>query len=275
MTTGWRVATPTRTTLLAGRRPSGVTHPDPVDAAVVPDLVARDRRSGRPAVVDARRGRTLDYRDVCTTAYKAGNVLRHLGVHEGARVAVEPTAAPQPLLAFLGGALLGATVGFDAAPGTDARAVVVDTAREPEFDLPPGSKLCTFGDAPDRPDTTHWETEVWSENPAFPPLEYDPDDAVLAADGRTYAHAALLGAARDAAGALGPDADDRVDLRAPLADPRAVAAGVLAPLLVGAAIRLPADDRSAGADAPAATAAVVGPDAAPDVPAVSLPDVSL
>lgn len=253
-----------------------MTDPDPgrADATVVPDLIARDRRSDRPALIDAARDRTYGYDEFCTTAYRTGNVLRHLGVHGGARVAIEARAAPQPLLAFLGSALLGATAGFDAAPGTDARAVVADTDREAEFDLPPGSKLCTFGDPPERADTTHWETEVWSENPAFPPVEYDPDAPVLAADGGIYDHAGLLAAARDAAAALTLAAADRVALCAPLSDPRAVAAGVLAPLLVGAAVHLPGDD--AAPDAPAATAAVgAGPPAPSDVPTLSLADVSL
>ncbi|ESP88715.1 AMP-binding protein [Candidatus Halobonum tyrrellensis] len=258
--------------------------PSASDAAVVPDLVARERRSDRPAVVDAARGRTHSYADVCTTAYKAGNVLRHLGVHDGARVAVEAAPAFQPLTTFLGSALLGAVTAFDAAPGTDARVVVVDARRESEFDLPPGSKLCAFGGAPDRADTTHWEGEVWSENPAFPPATYDPDAPVLAADGATHDHATLLDAARGAVDALDLTADDRVDLRAPLSDPRAVAAGVLAPLLAGGAVRLPVVGAEGGesgeADAAeAATAAVATGDSdppdAPDVPTLWLADVSL
>lgn len=255
--------------------------PSASDAAVVPDLVARERRSDRPAVVDAARGRTHSYADLCTTAYKAGNVLRHLGVHDGARVAVEVSAAFQPLTTFLGSALLGAITSFDAAPGTDARAVVVDAGRESAFDLPPGSKLCVFGGAPDRADTTHWEGEVWSENPAFPPATYEPDAPVLAADGATYDHATLLDAARGAADALDLTADDRVDLRAPLSDPRAVAAGVLAPLLVGGAVRLPAaefesgDDGAADAGGAATAAVVIDESGESGVPTLSLADVSL
>ncbi|WP_284013752.1 hypothetical protein [Halobaculum litoreum] len=98
---------------------------------------------------------------------------------------------------------------------------------------------------------------MWSENPAFPPTFHDPADPVLRdpdAD-RTYSHAELLDGARDAAATLELDADSRVAVRAPLTDPRTVAAGVLAPLLVGGAVALPEGDAPLDA-----TAAVVGTD---------------
>ncbi|SHH64039.1 AMP-binding protein [Halobaculum gomorrense] len=230
------------------------------DPTLVGDLVTRERRSDRLALHAAELDRTYSYFDLCNTACKAGNVLSHLGVREGDRVAVAPEPLPEPVLTFLGAALLGAVTEFDADidPESDARAVVVPAERESEFDLPGGSKLCVFGGAPDRPDTTHWEQEVWSENPAFPPTFHDPADPVLGdADGdRTYSHADLLEAARGVADALDLGADSRVAVRASLSDPRAVAAGVLAPLRVGGAIALP--DGDAGLDA---TAAVVPGDA--------------
>ncbi|MFC6737232.1 acetyl-CoA synthetase, partial [Halolamina salina] len=71
---------------------------------VVGDLLGRDRRSDRPAlVVD---GRERSYHELITNAYKAGNVLRYHGVGEGRTVAVAPVLDLPPLLAFLGAAQL-------------------------------------------------------------------------------------------------------------------------------------------------------------------------
>ena len=235
--------------------------PDPTpDAALVGDLLARGRRDRTPALYAAARDRTLSYRDVCTTAYKVGNVLSHHGVRAGDRVAVESRSRPEPVLTFLGTVMLGAVTEFSAEPGTDARAAVVPADREGEFDLPPGSRLVAFAAKPERATTTHWEAEVWSENPAFPPTDHDPADPVLAsgppdADGERFSHRDLLSLARDAATELALDADSRVALRAPLSSPRAVAAGVLAPLLVGGCVVLPDGDGGMGESA--ATAAVV------------------
>ncbi|MFC6785715.1 acetyl-CoA synthetase [Halobaculum halobium] len=249
------------------------------DFSLVGDLLARERRSDRPALYAAELDRTYSYFDLCNTAYKAGNVLSHVGVREGDRVVVDPDPHPQPIFTFLGAALLGAVSEFDADPGRecDARAVVVPVEREGAFDLPGGSKLVAFGGDPDRPDTTHWEEEVWSENPAFPPTFHDPGDAVLRGrqqvgdDPRAYSHADLLAAARDAEDAVGIDADSRVAVRAPLSDARTVAAGVLAPLLAGGTIALPAED----APLEATAAVVAGDGPVPETRVLNVADVPL
>ncbi|UIO98989.1 AMP-binding protein [Halobaculum sp. CBA1158] len=239
------------------------------ELSLVGDLVARERRSERPALHAAALDRTYSYFDLCNTACKAGNVLSHVGVREGDRLVVDADPHPQAVFTFLGAALLGAVTEFDSDPGRecDARAVVVPVEREDEFDLPGGSKLVAFGGDPVRPATTHWEEEVWSENPAFPPTFHDPSEPILRGrvgdaagdaagdDGRTYSHADLLAAAGDAVDALDLDADSRVGVRAPLSDPRTVAAGVLAPLAAGGVIALPDGDVSIDA-----TAAVVAGD---------------
>ena len=247
----------------------------PAGFDLVGDLVGRERRSDRLALHAAELDRRYSYFDLCNTACKAGNVLRHLGVREGDRVVVDPRPLPEPVFTFLGAALLGAVAEFgaDIDPAGDARAVVVGAGREAEFDLPGGSKLCVFGDEPDRPNTTHWEAEVWSENPAFPPTDHDPADPVLCApdDGAARSHAALLAAAGDAVEALGLDTDSRVAVRAPLSDPRTVAAGVIAPLVAGAAIALPSGD-----DPVDATGAVVADGrAVPEARTLALDAVSL
>ncbi len=234
------------------------------------DLVARERRSPAPALSVPGTGRSYTYRDFCTTAYKAGNVLRYLGVDRGDRVAVRPDPLPEPVFALLGAAQLGAAVAFDAGPKRvrdgEFRAAVVPHDREAAYDAPPGCNLAVYGGPPADPSTTHWEAELWSENPAFPPMRVAPDDAALAADGRELSHAAVLSAAAGVVGGVGADEGTTVAVRASLEHPGAVAAGVVAPLLAGGEILFPDAEATGdaavapeGADAPEPV--VVSPDA--------------
>lgn len=242
-------------------------------------LVARDRRSDEVALRVDATGRDRSYRDFCTTAWKAGHALSHLGVHAGARVALEPDPAPQPLLTLFGAACLGARVTFDT--DAEARVVLVPAAREGDVARRPGRKVVVYGDAPDDPGITHWERTVWSENPVQPPGERSADEVVLdsaeqrSAGDRTgsddagstaYTHREVLTAAAGVVDAAGLDADVSVGLRAPLTDPRAVVAGVVAPLSVGGTVVLP--DGATDADV------VVG-DGDDEARTIRLADVSL
>ncbi|WP_424008820.1 AMP-binding protein [Haloferax denitrificans] len=210
---------------------------------VIGDLMARDRRSDRLALRVDGPGRTYTYHDLITTSYKAGNVLRYLGVRKGARVAVDPVSLPEPLLTFLGAAQLGAVTAFD--PAVEARATVVAVARESEFDdLPPGQKLAVFGGPPSSPATTHWEQEVWSENPAVHPEVVAPDDPALVAGDRELTHGDLLDAARGVVADFDLETGDTVAVRSSLSRPGTVVAGVLAPLLAGGTIRIPETDEA-------------------------------
>ncbi|QKY19378.1 AMP-binding protein [Halolamina sp. CBA1230] len=214
----------------------------------VADLLARDRRSDRAAlVVD---GRERSYHELITNAYKAGNVLRYHGVGEGRTVAVAPVPDLPPVLAFLGAAQLGAATRFDPEAGADAgdRLLLVPAAEQATYDPAPGTKLAVFGgvdgrspsanrtqsddDAGDA-ETIDWAESVWSENPAFPPTEIAPETQLLVAGDRTVSHGDALAAASEVADRRGLDADSRVVIRASLAEPGAVVAGLLAPLLVG------------------------------------------
>ncbi|MFB6176592.1 MAG: hypothetical protein ABEI99_05525 [Halobaculum sp.] len=69
--------------------------------AVVGDLVGRDRRTASPALHAAGRDRTYSYFDLCNTAAKAGNVLRHVGVRPGDTVTVDPRSAPETVFTVL------------------------------------------------------------------------------------------------------------------------------------------------------------------------------
>ncbi len=227
---------------------------------VVGDLLARDRRSRDVALVTPD-GRERTYRDLITNAYKAANVLRYLGAREGSTVAVDPAPGLHTTLAFLGAAGLGAPVRFDPAAGIDRgdRVVLVDVADESATEPAPGTSLAAFGGPPERAETTHWEQELWSENPGMPPSAVGPDDPVLRAPGDggsdgagDVSHRALLDAAGSVVDELGLEPGDRVALRGGLADPRALAAGVVAPLAAGA------------------TSALVGEGTGDDEPVVSL-----
>ncbi|WP_299333835.1 AMP-binding protein [Haloplanus sp.] len=211
------------------------------------DPIARDKRSDRPALRIVDRDRTHTYRDFCTTAWKAGHALRHLGVHEGSRVAVTPDPAPQVVWTLFGAASLGALLTFDVT--ADARVVVVPADREAEAD--DGRSVVAYGGAPTAATTTHWEKVVWSENPAMPPTTPSSSDPVLDADARSYTHGDLYNGAEAIVDDAFLDAETSVALRAPLADPRAVVAGVIAPLLAGGTVVVPD-----GAEEPVADVAV-------------------
>lgn len=216
---------------------------------VLGDLVARERRSDRPALRTSG-GRRYSYHDFCTTSYKAGNFLRYLGVRAGDTVAVEPDPLPEPILTFFGAVQLGAATRFDpsvsrrsdTAGEEPPRATVVPVDRESAFSLPPGHKLAVYGGSPESPQVAHWEQEVWSENPAFPPTEVDPASAALVGDDGAASHETLLAAARRVVAETGLGDHDEVAVRASLSEPAVVVAGVLAPLLAGATVVFPAAD---------------------------------
>jgi len=163
-----------------------------MDMAVLGDLLAREKRRSQPAIEFPAVDRAMSYHDFITTAYKSGNVLRYLGLGRGARLAVEPAVRPEPLLAFFGAAQLGASTTFD--PAREARVRLVAADSEAGYTDTAG-RLAVFGGSPDSAATTHWEKAAWSENPAFPPTEVDPESAVLVDGDEQYSHRQLLGMA--------------------------------------------------------------------------------
>lgn len=224
----------------------------------LPELVARDRRSDRPALRTADR--EMDYRRVCTTAWKASNYLRHLGVGGSRGVAVLADRSAASLLTFLGAALLDTPTRFaesvedlpGAVDSVDARAVLVPAAHEADVEPPAGTTLVTHGEAPDAATTENWAEGVWSENPAFVPSSATPESVALVAEQGPVTHGALLAAAESVVTREGIGEDDAVGVEGSLADPGVVAA-VLAPLVVGGCAVL-----DGGADTVVDAAAVVG-----------------
>lgn len=208
------------------------------------DLVARDRRSDHPALLAA--GREMDYRRFCTTAWKASNYLRHLGVGGDRGVVTLANRSPPPLLTFFGAALLDVPTRFvdavDDIPAaiaeTDARAVLVPAEVQVRVEPPAGTTLVVYDGEAETPTTDHWETGVWSENPAFVPSSATPSSTALLTATGSVSHGELLAAAKDFTESSSLDADDTVAVESSLADPRTIAAGVVAPLLVGGTVQL-------------------------------------
>lgn len=218
-----------------------------MDAVVLGDLLARDRRRSQPAVVFPAADREMSYHDFITTAYKSGNVLRYMGLGPDSKLAVDPTGRPEPLLAFLGAAQLGAATTFD--PTADARVRLVPVDDAAAYEEAAG-RLAVYGGAPEAAATTHWETAVWSENPAFPPTQVDPDSPALIAGGDSYSHRRLLSMAEQVVEELDLDSNARLAVRTPLSAPETIGGGLLAALLAGAtAVFLDDDAQSVDAEA--------------------------
>ena len=209
------------------------------DAGTLGDTVARNRRTSGTALRARESGRTHTYRDFITTSYQAGNVLRHLGVRPGDEVHVAAEHVPEPVLSFYGAAQLGAVTRFGTVGRDPPRVAVAPADREAEFDLPPGHHLAVYGDPPADPAATHWEAEVWSENPAVHPVAVDGTDPLFVTATRAYTHSEVLAAATEVMTDAGIDPGTEVLLRGPLTDPAVVVAGVVAPILAGATIVLP------------------------------------
>lgn len=215
------------------------------------DIVAEGRERDGTLFDPAERSTPYSYRDFCTNAWKVGNLLRHYGVRKGARVAVvagpkSPTAADEPgwigespeaLQAFLGAALDGAIVDLDPPGAVDAKVLIAPNEWLNQYQCGPGTKPIAYGGPPEDPRVAHFEREAWSENPQRPPGEFGPTDPVLAAD-ELYTHGDLLAASRRVIAEYDLTGEDRVALRAPITEPGAIVAGVLAPMSVGATVLL-------------------------------------
>ncbi len=212
-------------------------------ATVLGDLLARDRRTDAPALRAAAIGRQYDYRRLCTTAWKVGNLLRHFGVRAGSPVAVAGDERPEPILALLGAALLGGTVCVGSAT-PDARVLVAPTADLDRYTLSPGSQRIGYGDRPDDPSVAFFERDVWSENPTEPPGDVGSETPAIRADETTYTHGELLRSARSVVDRWELTTESVVAVRAPLERPETIVAGVVAPLVARATVLLPDGERA-------------------------------
>jgi hypothetical protein len=216
----------------------------------IADVVAAGRDREGSALTAAGRGAPYGYGEFSTNVWRAGNLLRHYGVRPGAGMTVvvgpkEPTEgeepgrvgqAADPLLAILGGAMLGATVDLTPETPISGRAVVMPSAWLDRYEVQPGCSRLAYGEQPADPNVAHWETQVWSENPIEPPDAVEADDQFLRVGGTTHTQGELLAAARAVAEEQELESGDAVAVESPLTDVGTFVAGVLAPLSVGATI---------------------------------------
>jgi hypothetical protein len=227
------------------------------------ELLARLRQ--REGIALEARGRTAPYSsaDFATNAYKAGNLFRHYGIRPGSTLAVvagpkEADAdadavgivdSPEPLLSVFGGVSLGATVDLSPSQPVATRAFVLPAGWLDRYTVEPGCSQIAYGGPPDAVGVAHFGTETWSENPTAPPDHVTSDDPALSLDGGAATHEQILDVARDVARTAAIDTSSRVALAAPVTEPGALVAGVVAPLLVDATVYLPgAADRSLAGD---------------------------
>ncbi|MFC7230229.1 hypothetical protein ACFQMM_00430 [Saliphagus sp. GCM10025308] len=213
----------------------------------------RTRTTERAAALEDATGRTYDAHWLRTSAWKAGNFLRHTGVRRGVTVGVVGSG-PLALLSFFGTALLESRTRFDPphdlGGSEDLRTLVAPVSDLGEYALPEGAQRVGYGERPDDPGVRHLESGLWSENPSFPPLEIDPGTPLLVDGRRRYSHLTVLETATDVVDEWGLETGDRVALRAPLSDPRAVVGGVVAPLLVDAVTVLSDSDSDSDSEPP-------------------------
>lgn len=214
------------------------------------DLVAPDRRSETLAYeLPGERAQSYSYAAFCTDAWKAGNLLRHYGVHREASVGIVDgpkspagpddrvkTPALPGLLGFFGASLLGADVQFDPPTDPDVRALIGPTEWLDDYELPPGGKKLGFGADSEDATIIQFERELWSENPIAFPSEFEDDTVALTTPTDSYDHGTLLATAEGVVDDYDLGAGDAVVVDASLGEPGTVVAGVLAPLLAGGTI---------------------------------------
>lgn len=221
----------------------------------IKELVAAGRKRERTVIDAVDRATPYSYRDFCTNAWKAGNLLSHYGIRPGATLAIiagpkEPTAesevgyvdSAEPLLAVLAGATLGAAVDLTPQEPIDERAAVLPAAWVDRYAFEPGCSLVAYGGPPKEPSVTHFEGQSWSENPIEPPDSVSAADELLVSGEDRFTHETIMAATEAFVEECNLDLESRITLAAPITEPGALIAGVFAPLRVGGTIVLPGED---------------------------------
>lgn len=236
-------------------------------------LVAAGRGREGTALRIGGRAAPYSYRELFTNVWKAGNLFGHYGVHalgELALVVGSKTGgsahrgaldSAEPLLALFGGAIVGAVVDITPEEPVDAPALVAPARTHTTLGAAPGCSRLAYGGPPAEPAISHFERELWSENPVEPPESVAPEDGALRANGQQWTHGELLAAAADVVDAGAMTADSTVVMETTLDDVGSVVAGVIAPLAVGATVVVPAlgDERATGEPGPAGNTGKPGP----------------
>lgn len=224
---------------------------DSTEFETLKDVIASGRKRDGTALDIANRPAPYSYHEFCTNIWKAGNLLGHYGVHVVGEVAVligpkssDSTGgkagsidAAEPLLAVLGGVILGSTV--DLTPSEPVDGPVLVAPAHQHLDVTPSCSRLAYGGPPTDPEISHFERAVWSENPVEPPEQVEPNQEALRFEDETWTHAELLEVAGELVARHEISPNSRVVLDAPLTEPGGFVAGILAPLIAGGAIVVP------------------------------------
>lgn len=221
----------------------------------ISSLVATGRTREGVLFEGPERATPYTFSEFCTNAWKAASLLRQYGAHRGSTVAVvfsPGTETPpgsgetvgletvQPVLGFLGGALLGAQVDISPSSPVTARTFVrpVGNAWHERYDTSAGCSNLGYGGSPSDPAVTGFEGALWGQNPTEPPESVDPDTIAICCDGHEYTHEALLETAEWIITEYEVDEASRVGIRADIRRPATLVGGVLVPLATGASVVL-------------------------------------
>jgi non-ribosomal peptide synthetase component F len=221
--------------------------------------------------------RRYDAARLLADAQKTGNFLRQLGVGPGRTIAIADRPTPESVLSLFGTALLGGSVRYVPLDGSDseapaeidARVLIGPTDRLEGVPTTAATKRLGYGRAPGDPETAYFEREVWSENPTFPPSDVGEGAIAIEIEERNYTHREVIAAAERFVDERSLEPGTEIVVRAPLADVRAVVAGVLAPLASGGMIVFP-DSETTGD-----LAVIAGDRGAPEPTTIDVADVPL
>jgi len=170
---------------------------------------------------------------VCDTA----TLFDELGIDGIGRVAIAAHPTAHPVFAFYAAAVTGATTWVGAPQKVNAHVAVAPTDMVAEYTLPTDAARIGYGEKPADDDVLHFERAIWKAKGEEPDPDVLPGTKAITDGEWEYSHRNLLTAAKDVAERL--DEDTIVSMRADLSNPRAVAGGIVAPLLVGGTIRFP------------------------------------
>jgi hypothetical protein len=240
----------------------------------IADLVAAGREREGVAIDAPDRSAPYSYRELCTNTWKAGNLLGHY-THPGGHVAVVvgpkdsaagadqsggdgPAAPPDragtidsadPLLAALGGTLVGATVTLTPGGPVAADALVRPAGEHwrEQYPAEPGCAVLAYGGPPEPSSVEGFEAALWSENPIEPPEHVEATTPALRTADGTHTHGDLLDGAAEAVDRHRLDGSSRVALAGDLRESD-VLVGVLASLSVGATLVVGESTAGAGDD---------------------------
>lgn len=203
------------------------------------DLVAACRDASGTVIETPSRTAPYTYDDFVPNVWKSGNLLGHYGIHPGASVTVVAgkkdaaasdtdryVDAADPLLAIVGATLVDATVRFEPTEPVESRALVLPAGWTERYELTPQCTQIAYGGPPEEADVVHFEQEMWSENPIEPPERVAPEDIAVVDNDAEYSHGELLSVATALSEEYDLDAESRVVLEAPVAEP-----GAIVPLL--------------------------------------------